>query len=84
MFQFIQQQQDLAVLLSQMEANSIYALDTEFIKVDTLYPKLGVLQINLNGQVLLLDGRHLISPNFGKKYMRHHKIFSMLVVKILI
>ncbi|ENX15422.1 hypothetical protein F895_01968 [Acinetobacter sp. CIP 64.2] len=37
MFQFIQQQQDLAVLLKQMEQCSVYALDTEFIKVDTLY-----------------------------------------------
>ncbi|MEK5794656.1 ribonuclease D, partial [Acinetobacter nosocomialis] len=51
MFQFIQQQKDLAVLLNQMEHCSTYALDTEFIKVDTLYPKLGVCQINVNDQV---------------------------------
>lgn len=76
MFQFIQQQQDLAVLLSQMEANSIYALDTEFIKVDTLYPKLGVLQINLNGQVLLLDGAALDFTQFWQKiYASPQNIF---------
>ncbi|WP_343578384.1 HRDC domain-containing protein [Acinetobacter sp.] len=67
MFQFIQQQQDLAVLLSQMEQCSVYALDTEFIKVDTLYPKLGVCQINLNGQILLLDGAALDLTYFWPK-----------------
>lgn len=67
MFQFIQQQQDLAVLLKQMEQCSVYALDTEFIKVDTLYPKLGVCQINLNGQILLLDGTALDLSNFWPK-----------------
>lgn len=67
MFQFIQQQQDLAVLLKQMEQCSVYALDTEFIKVDTLYPKLGVCQLNLNGQILLLDGAALDLSNFWPK-----------------
>ncbi|WP_096911134.1 MULTISPECIES: ribonuclease D [Acinetobacter] len=67
MFQFIQQQQDLAVLLKQMEQCSVYALDTEFIKVDTLYPKLGVCQINLNGQILLLDGAALDLSHFWPK-----------------
>ncbi len=67
MFQFIQQQNDLAVLLSQMEQCSTYALDTEFIKVDTLYPKLGVCQINLNGQIVLLDGASLDFTEFWPK-----------------
>ncbi|MCH7313144.1 HRDC domain-containing protein [Acinetobacter sp. ANC 3882] len=67
MFQFIQQQKDLAVLLSQMEQCSTYALDTEFIKVDTLYPKLGVCQINLNGQIVLLDGASLDFTEFWPK-----------------
>ncbi|ENU30278.1 ribonuclease D [Acinetobacter sp. 2JN-4] len=67
MFQFIQQQNDLAVLLSQMEQCSTYALDTEFIKVDTLYPKLGVCQINLNGHVSLLDGAALDLSHFWQK-----------------
>ncbi|ENX41350.1 ribonuclease D [Acinetobacter sp. NIPH 2100] len=67
MFQFIQQQNDLAVLLSQMEQCSTYALDTEFIKVDTLYPKLGVCQINLNGHIVLLDGASLDFTEFWPK-----------------
>ncbi|ATZ67331.1 ribonuclease D [Acinetobacter haemolyticus] len=67
MFQFIQQQEDLAVLLHKMEHCSTYALDTEFIKVDTLYPKLGVCQINLDGQVALLDGTVLDLTHFWDK-----------------
>ena len=67
MFQFIQQQKDLAVLLNQMEYCSTYALDTEFIKVDTLYPKLGVCQINVNDQVSLLDGAALDLSEFWQK-----------------
>ncbi len=76
MFQFIQQQHDLAVLLTQMEQHSCYALDTEFIKVDTLYPKLGVFQINLNGQVLLLDGAALDLTEFWDKlFIAEQNIF---------
>ena len=43
MFQFIQQQQDLESILQLMGQTSIYGLDTEFIKIDTLWPKLGVV-----------------------------------------
>lgn len=51
MFQFIQQQPDLENILHLMGQTSIYGLDTEFIKVDTLWPKLGVFQINVADQV---------------------------------
>ncbi len=40
MFQFIQQQTELVDVLQQMDQCSTYGLDTEFIKVDTLWPKL--------------------------------------------
>lgn len=50
-----------------MEHCSTYALDTEFIKVDTLYPKLGVCQINVNDQVSLLDGAALDLSDFWRK-----------------
>ena len=43
MFQFINQQTDLENLLTLMRQSSVYGLDTEFIKVDTFWPKLGVL-----------------------------------------
>jgi len=50
-----------------MDQNSIYGLDTEFIKVDTLWPKLGVFQINVANQVYLLDGTTLDLTLFWKK-----------------
>ncbi len=53
MFQFIQQQTELVDVLQQMDQCSTYGLDTEFIKVDTLWPKLGVCQVNVNGNVYL-------------------------------
>ena len=70
MFQFIQQQEDLEPILGQMGQCSTYGLDTEFIKVDTLWPKLGVFQINVNHQVYLLDGTTLDLSAFW------HKIFA--------
>lgn len=67
MFQFIQQQKDLEPILGQMEQCSTYGLDTEFIKVDTLWPKLGVFQINVANQVYLLDGTTLDLSAFWQK-----------------
>lgn len=67
MFQFIQQQQDLESILQLMGQTSIYGLDTEFIKIDTLWPKLGVFQINVAGQVFLLDGTCLDFSAFWEK-----------------
>ena len=64
MFQFINQQTDLEHVLNLMQHTSTYGLDTEFIKVDTLWPKLGVFQINVNGQVFLLDGTTLNLDRF--------------------
>ena len=61
---FIQQQTELDSLIARMQPNQIYGLDTEFIKVDTLWPKLGVLQINLERQVYLLDGTTLDLTQF--------------------
>lgn len=59
MFRFVQHQSDLADVLSLMDQYPIYGLDTEFIKVDTLWPKLGVFQINIAEQIFLLDGTTL-------------------------
>ena len=66
MFQFIQDQAGLDQVLAQMDQSSVYALDTEFIKVDTLWPKLGVFQINVCGNVYLLDGTTLDLTEFFK------------------
>ena len=70
MFQFIQQQQDLTPVLEKMDRNEVYGLDTEFIKVDTLWPELGVFQINVENNVYLLDGTTLDLTEFWNKLFR--------------
>ena len=70
MFQFIQQQQDLTPVLEKMDRNEVYGLDTEFIKVDTLWPKLGVFEINVENNVYLLDGTTLDLTEFWNKLFR--------------
>ncbi|RZH21296.1 ribonuclease D [Acinetobacter pittii] len=76
MFQFIQQQTELFDVLQKMDQCSIYGLDTEFIKVDTLWPKLGVCQVNVNGDVYLLDGVSLDLSQFWKKiFLAQQNIF---------
>ena len=70
MFQFIQHQQDLTPVLEKMDRNEVYGLDTEFIKVDTLWPKLGVFQINVENNVYLLDGTTLDLSEFWNKLFR--------------
>ncbi|EXB67907.1 HRDC domain-containing protein [Acinetobacter sp. 230853] len=70
MFQFIEQQTDLEKVLYLMDQHPVYALDTEFIKVDTFWPKLGVFQINIAEQIFLLDGTTLDLTAFWKKVYR--------------
>ena len=53
-----------------MDRNEVYGLDTEFIKVDTLWPKLGVFQINVENNVYLLDGTTLDLTEFWNKLFR--------------
>ena len=67
MYQFIQNQPDLNSVLNLMDQSLIYGLDTEFIKVDTLWPKLGLFQINVQNQVYLLDGTTLDLSQFWQK-----------------
>ena len=76
MFHFIQQQKDLENILNLMSQTSIYGLDTEFIKVDTLWPKLGVFQINVAGQIFLLDGTSLdLSAFWEKLFQAQQNVF---------
>lgn len=70
MYQLIQHQSELLSILDKMKPTSIYALDTEFVKVDTLWPKLGLFQINLDGEVYLLDGVHLDLSLFWQKLIQ--------------
>lgn len=67
MYHFIQDQPELDMVLAAMDNSAVYALDSEFIKVDTLWPKLGVFQINVSEQTYLLDGVNLGLDLFWKK-----------------
>ena len=55
-YQWIEHPDQLQTLAHDLQHSQSNALDTEFIKVDTLYPKLGLLQINVNKDVYLVDG----------------------------
>lgn len=70
MFRLIQQQTDLNDIINLMCQYSVFGLDTEFIKVDTLWPKLGVFQVNINGQVYLLDGTVLDLSAFWQQIFK--------------
>src|SRR3990167_397267 len=70
MFQFIQQQQDLTPVLEKMDRNEVYGLDTEFIKVDTLWPKLGVFQINVENNYFFTQSTTLDLTEFWNNLFR--------------
>ena len=59
MFEYLTEQHQLGVLYAEMAHTDSYALDTEFIKTNTLWPYLGLLQINVNDKVYVLDGKTL-------------------------
>ncbi len=59
MFEYLTEQHQLAELYAQMASTDSYALDTEFIKTNTLWPYLGLLQINVNNRIYVLDGQTL-------------------------
>ncbi len=59
MFEYLTEQSQLGELYTQMAHTDTYALDTEFIKTNTLWPYLGLLQINVNEKIYLLDGQSL-------------------------
>jgi ribonuclease D len=62
-------------LVKQITSESHIALDSEFIKVDTLYPKLGVVQLHLQGQVYLLDGQIDLSALWTALFAAKQNIF---------
>jgi ribonuclease D len=51
--QYIQDDTALIELCEVLAQSSVLAIDTEFVRTRTLYPKLGLLQVN-NGEVLAL------------------------------
>lgn len=53
----------LQPLLAQISSASTLLLDTEFIRVSTYFPKLGLLQLHLNAVDYLIDPLAINSIN---------------------
>lgn len=74
-YQWISHPQQLRHIIEQMQATSCHILDTEFIKVNTLYPKLGVLQMNTQQDVYLIDGTLDLSAIWLEIFKAKQNIF---------
>lgn len=53
--QYIQDNAALVTLCQQLSASPVLAIDTEFVRTRTLYPKLGLLQVCNGEQLALID-----------------------------
>ncbi len=56
-FVYVDQPWALAALIERMAHTRLCALDTEFIKGQTFYPQLGLIQLNLDGCTFVVDGQ---------------------------
>lgn len=74
-YYWIDQHIQLLPIIEQLQQSSCNALDTEFIKVDTLYPKLGVLQLHINHQTYLIDGTLDLSEIWQQMFQAKQNIF---------
>ncbi|ODV15154.1 MAG: hypothetical protein BGP24_07845 [Lysobacterales bacterium 69-70] len=52
---WIAQPEAAAALVARHGATRLIGLDTEFMRVDSFYPRLALVQVNLDGEVALLD-----------------------------
>ncbi len=52
---FVQDQSALIELCSELAQSKVVAIDTEFVRTRTLYPKLGLLQVNNGEHLALID-----------------------------
>lgn len=59
---WVGQASDLPAIADTIATAPLVALDSEFIRVTTLYPVLGVLQIHVDGHLYLLDGQLDLTP----------------------
>lgn len=57
-------QEQLFDVLDEVDATDILALDTEFIKRDTFFPKLALVQINTGNNIYLIDTPRLDMDEF--------------------
>ena len=56
---WIKEQSQLTPVIEALKSCGRVALDTEFIKRDTYYPRLALVQINVGGHIYLLDAPQL-------------------------
>ncbi len=52
---YVQDYQSLVELCQQLAQSKVIAIDTEFVRTRTLYPKLGLLQVNDGKNLALID-----------------------------
>lgn len=74
-FQYIQQQREIQQLSEQLTEQSCVFIDTEFQRRHTYYAKLGLLQLNLDGQIYLCDGHLDLTPIWQKISGHQQNVF---------
>lgn len=74
-FQYIQRQQEIEQLSEKLTEQSCVAIDTEFQRRNSYYAKLGLLQLNIDGNIYLCDGYLDLSPIWKKIPQHKQNIF---------
>lgn len=74
-FQYIQQQAEIKQLSEKLTAESCVAIDTEFQRRRSYYSKLGLLQLNIDGEIYLCDAHLDLSPIWQKIPQHQQNIF---------
>ena len=54
-YQYIDSEESLIALCERLEKADVLAIDTEFVRTRTLYPKLGLLQVCDGKELALID-----------------------------
>lgn len=54
-YQSIENEAELNIVLASIKQSQVLLLDTEFVRVSTYYPKLGLLQLHVQGVNYLID-----------------------------
>ena len=74
-YQWIEHPDQILSIADALKNSPSNALDTEFIKVDTLYPKLGLLQVNVNQNIYLVDGKLDLAPIWESVFNARLNVF---------
>lgn len=73
MYTLINESSQLNALIELMTQHDTYYLDTEFIRTKTRYPKLGLLQLNVNQQIFIIDPLKLNLTSFWNQLFQAKK-----------